>query len=165
MRYRYCERVLDFSRDSASGQVSISRSSYTLDRNHPRAILWKVIMSPDLFLVSEASILCASVIKFIVPELDPPIIVPPSDPPTVPGFPGIENPEKPDVPQRDPPPPQPDINIPAPNLEDPVPPQIPPGPAYASQQRPIRQIRKPRDVLVIQRFLETRKSNLRRAVN
>jgi hypothetical protein len=104
-------------------------------------------------------------IRLVVPELDPPIIVPPPDPPTVPGFPGIENPNKPELPQNDPPPPQPDINIPAPNVEDPVPPQIPPGPAYASQQRPIRQIRKLRDVLVIQRFLETRKFNLKREVN
>jgi hypothetical protein len=122
-------------------------------------------MSLENVLAQKSSSLSTLAFKLVVPELDPPIIVPPSDPPTVPGFPGIENPEKPELPQNDPPPPQPDINIPAPNVEDPVPPQVPPGPAYASQQRPIRHIRKPRDVLVVQRFLESRKSNLRREVN
>jgi hypothetical protein len=123
-----------------------------------------VIMSSDLF-ASEPSSLSALVIKFIVPELDPPIIVPPSDPPTVPGFPGIENPEKPDAPQSDPPPPQPDISIPAPSVEDPVPPQIPPGPAYAIAQRPIRHIRKPREIPVLQRWLEHQEFSVVREVN
>ena len=122
-------------------------------------------MSSDLSLASEPSNLSAVAIKLIVPDLDPPVIVPPSDPPTVPGFPGIENPEKPFVPQSDPPPPQPDISIPAPSVEDPVPPQIPPGPAYASVQRPNRSIRKPREIPVLQRWLEPQKFSLEREVN
>jgi hypothetical protein len=122
-------------------------------------------MSLKNIFAQKPSSLSTLAFKLVVPELDPPIIVPPSDPPTVPGFPGIENPNKPELPQKDPPPPQPDINIPAPNLEDPVPPQVPPGPAYASQQRSIRQIRKPRDGFVIQRLLEIHRSNLRREVN
>ena len=107
----------------------------------------------------------AAVIKFIVPELDPPVVVPPSDPPTVPGFPGIENPPKPGVPQSDPPPPQPDISIPAPSVEDPVPPQIPPGPTYAIAQRTIRRPRNPRDEPQIRHFLRRSKSNFKREVN
>jgi hypothetical protein len=122
-------------------------------------------MSSDLFLTSESSSPSALVIKFIVPELDPPVIVPPSEPPTVPGFPGIENPEKPEAPHNDPAPPQPDISIPAPSLEDPVPPQIPPGPAYAIVQRTLGRIRKPRDYPVVQRFLEPRRTSGRRELN
>jgi hypothetical protein len=117
------------------------------------------------FLALQSGNISALSINLIVPELDPPIIVPPSDSPTVPGFPGIENPNKPELPQSDPPPPQPDINIPEPSVEDPVPPQIPPGPAYAVVQRPIRQIRNPRDGPQIRRFRWCGKSNFKREVN
>jgi hypothetical protein len=122
-------------------------------------------MSSEQFLASEPSSISTLSIKFIVPELDPPIIVPPSDPPTVPGFPGIENPNTPDVPQSDPPPPQPDISIPAPSVEDPVPPQIPPGPAYAISQRPIRHTRKHRELPLFRRWPEPQKFSLEREVN
>jgi hypothetical protein len=122
-------------------------------------------MSSDLFISRKLPSISTLSLKFIVPELDPPIIVPPSDPPTVPGFPGIENPNAPDVPQSDPPPPQPDINIPAPSVEDPVPPQIPPGPAYAHVQRTFNHIQKPRDIMPIQRFLEPRMTIHRREIN
>ena len=126
-------------------------------------------MSSDLFLASTPSITSALVIKLVikatVPELDPPIIVPPSDPPTVPGFPGIEVPVAPEFPQRDPPPPQLDINIPEPSIEDPVPPQILPGPAYAIVQRPIWHIRKSREIPVIRRWLENQKFNFVPEVN
>jgi hypothetical protein len=122
-------------------------------------------MSSEQFLAGEPSSISTLSIKFIVPELDPPIIVPPSDPPTVPGFPGIENPNKPEVPQVDPPPPQPDISIPAPSVEDPVPPQIPPGPAYAHVQRAYKHTQKPRDIMPIQRFLDPRISINQREIN